>query len=118
MEKKPQDSEKSADEVKREFRTMAREIESALLHATVRRSVFAMALLEEIPSLYELDSSLIGEVSKIKGEQLERLRKDLFRVFAQAGLRTPDEVLKVRIQDLLAKHVADRPKGGRKKKGS
>lgn len=55
------------------------------------------------------------EVAQIKGETLQRLREALFELFAKAGKRTSDEVLKVRILDLLTRFVAERPTGGRRR---
>lgn len=59
MNGKPQDSEISPEQTRREYRKLAREIEQAFSAAKMRRSVFGAALLEEMPSLYEIDAALM-----------------------------------------------------------
>jgi hypothetical protein len=116
MDRQARDSKRSPDEMKREYRRLAREIQEALDTAKIRRSMMGLVFLADVPSLYDIDPSVIKEVEKIKGEHLHKLTDDLFRLFAKVGKRTSDEVLKVRIQDLFAKYVAESPRGGRRKK--
>ncbi len=84
----------------------------------MRKSVLAYRLLEEVPSLYGLESGLLEEVIKLKGERLHRLKEDLYDLFAKAGKITSDQILRNRIRNLILQHLAEKPRSGRSKRDS
>jgi hypothetical protein len=108
----------SPDESWETYRKMARDIDSALHDAEVRKRMLAWTLLEEVLSAFGLECDLVREADKLQGEPRFKLTEALFKLFAKAGKKTPDEVLKQRVEKLLAEHVAARPRGGRRKKVS
>ena len=108
---------KEAPEVSWEtYRKMARDVDAALQDAEVRKRMLAWTLLEEVLSAFGLERDLVREADKLQGETRFRLTEALFKLFAKAGKKTPDDVLKQRVEKLLAEHVAARPRGGRRKK--
>jgi hypothetical protein len=103
----------SAENKKAELRRMTKEIESQVSDALVRRSTFSWALLDQVLELYPLDAELIRKVRKLQGEGLHQLRLKLFDLFAKTGQRVSDEVLCERMSELMVKHLASVPRGGR-----
>lgn len=78
----------SQEEEKAGLLKIAREIESAVSTALMRRSSFSAGLLDEVLELYPLDRGLTEKVRKVKGRRLHHLRLDLFQLFAKTGKRT------------------------------
>jgi hypothetical protein len=118
MRKQAQNSGDSAEEKKQELRRLAKDVESALSEATLRKSVLAFRLLEEVPPLYGIEGGLLEEVIKLKGERRHRLKEGLYDLFAKVGKSTSDEVLRSRIRNLILQHLAAKPRSGRRKKDS
>ncbi len=110
------DFKESPDHPWETYRNMAREFDSALLAAQWRQRMFAWHLLEEVLSAFSLDRNLESEVDKLQGETRLKLTHALFGLFVKAGKKVSDEVLRRRVEKLLAEHVAARPRGGRRKK--
>jgi hypothetical protein len=118
MAKQERVSTDSAEEKRQELRRSINENESAFAAVKFRKTVLALCLLEEAPSLYGLDRDLREEVSKFKGERLHKLKEGLYDIFAKAGKTTSDEVLKSQIRTLILEHLAAKPRAGRRRKAS
>ena len=106
----------SAEERKGELRRKTKEIENQVSEALFRKSTFSVVLLEEILELYPLEASLIQKVRNLQGAGLHQMRLKLFELFAKTGKTVSDEVLSKRISELILKHLASMPRGGRPRK--
>ena len=67
-------------------------------------------------SAFGLERDLVRDANKLQGDTRFKLTEALFKLFATSGKKTPDEVLRQRVEKLIAEHVAARPRGGRRKK--
>ncbi|MFC1835412.1 hypothetical protein ACFL2Q_11865 [Thermodesulfobacteriota bacterium] len=106
----------TAEERKAELRRITKEIESQVADMLVRKNMVSIFVLEEILELYPLDESLVEKVGKLKGVRFHQLRQKVFELLAKTGKTVSDEVVSKRISELIERHLASMPRGGRPRK--